>query len=112
LHDRLRRLEHFIQTLGTPMPADGTLKNRIDLKTLAAGPAESGAELEETKEILGQADEVDDISNRFGSLIITEDSSRYISPGLWTHLNHEVCIANMLFVLANFAWRLTISKIF
>jgi Fungal Zn(2)-Cys(6) binuclear cluster domain len=89
LHERLRRLERFIQSLGTPIPTDKTLSKVIDSEINHASP-QFGTEPQETEK---KPTDLDGISSRFGSLIVTEDSSRYISPGLWSHLNDEVLLS-------------------
>jgi hypothetical protein len=78
LHERLRRLERVIQTLSNKAPAD---------RRTAALPTDSGQDA--NQKLSG----VDDIADRFGSLIVTEDSSRYVSPGLFSQLNDEVNIS-------------------
>jgi hypothetical protein len=81
LHERLRRLERVIQTLSNSRHAGETPKTT----NAAAGLAESGAGLQDADQ-----PDVDQIANRFGSLIVTDDQSRYVSPGMWSHLNDEV----------------------
>jgi hypothetical protein len=80
LHERLRRLERVIQTLSNSRPAGERLKTTDPDTASADGMGKPGRS------------DIDDIANRFGSLIVTEDSSRYVSPGLWNHLNDEVTI--------------------
>jgi hypothetical protein len=34
--------------------------------------------------------EVEDVADRFGKLIVSENSSRFVSPGIWSHLHAEI----------------------
>ena len=93
LHERLRRLERVIHTLSNSR--SGASPRTVNSGT--AGAAESGAALQDAKEYRDKPADVDHIADRFGSLIVTEDASRYISPGIWTHLNDEVTIPQIVY---------------
>jgi Fungal Zn(2)-Cys(6) binuclear cluster domain len=90
VYERLRRLESFIQDLGIPVQPNGTISVPVDKRTSRFRSESDDFMQEASEEENTLQTDLDGVSDRFGSLIVTEDSSRYISPGLWTHLSDEV----------------------
>jgi hypothetical protein len=91
LAERLRRLEGFVQSLRAPVQTDEAGLAPKVRQTAGLRP-QIGELMQETEEEeKAQPIDANRVADRFGRLIITEDSSRYISPGLWSHLNAEVC---------------------
>jgi Fungal specific transcription factor domain len=108
LADRLRRLESLVQSLGTQVQPEDESTPPTESTDKESSPTVQEEETHEMKvsrvkkelhklmrekwenEEKQQPPDVNNLSTRFGKLIVHEGRSRYITPGLWSTLKTEL----------------------
>jgi hypothetical protein len=107
LADRLRRLESLVQSLGAQVQPEDESSPPPESPDKESSPAIKEEETHEMKfvrvkkewhELIKEHREreekdqpdVNNLSTRFGKLIVHEGRSRYITPGLWSSLKSEL----------------------
>jgi hypothetical protein len=102
--ERLRRLEAVVQTLGAQVsteeeesPKDGEMQETPPVEEQSTDERLKMLK-KEFKELVGakreknrqELDGVQDLTERFGTLLVKQGRSRYINPGFWSMFNAEV----------------------